>query len=475
MNLNQPQLFLDDELIGSAFRLQRKIHPPLMMPEPILKPEKPWELNAVTLYGTVVQDPESGLYRMYYNSFAKSAGRTIRNCVCMAVSKDGLHWDRPNLGIISYEGSRDNNIILEPPEGYVFIDSPTIIYEIEEPNPKKRYKLSACVAMQDKMFCAFSEDGIHWKWHKTDLDAFGDRRNLCPVKIDGKYVLYCRHWDMFEPDKGTWGRSCWVSTSEDFINWTEPELVLSPDLTDSVETQFYAMAGFSYQDQYLGWVQRLWSDTDTLDLELISSRDGFNWQRIGSREPFIPLGPKGSWYSTWVDLPSSAPIQINNSLYWYVGGRAHSHIQDQPMPSAAIGLAVQPVDTMVSLHAGSSTGQLTTKAITWPGEDLWLHIRKPRHASFTGGPSFFSHELSVRVLDENNLPIKGFENSITQKPKGDDYVGWHWHRILWQDGRISLSQLAGKKVKIQIRWSNADLYGFRSAPENLPSREIKKT
>lgn len=46
--------------------------------------------------------------------------------VCYAESSDGFHWDRPSLGTVEFEGSRDNNIIslsgLEGITGHVFLD-----------------------------------------------------------------------------------------------------------------------------------------------------------------------------------------------------------------------------------------------------------------------------------------------------------------------------------------------------------------
>jgi hypothetical protein len=29
--------------------------------------------------------------------------------MCYAVSEDGLHWEKPNLGLVEYNGSKENN------------------------------------------------------------------------------------------------------------------------------------------------------------------------------------------------------------------------------------------------------------------------------------------------------------------------------------------------------------------------------
>ena len=74
---------------------------------------KPWEGN-VSGYTTVFQD--GGLYRMYYRGTdtVYTPGKVTsphREVVCYAESKDGVHWTRPELGLVEFEGSKKNNII----------------------------------------------------------------------------------------------------------------------------------------------------------------------------------------------------------------------------------------------------------------------------------------------------------------------------------------------------------------------------
>ena len=33
---------------------------------------------------------------------------------CYAESKDGIHWEKPDLGIVEWQGSRRNNILFPP-------------------------------------------------------------------------------------------------------------------------------------------------------------------------------------------------------------------------------------------------------------------------------------------------------------------------------------------------------------------------
>jgi len=66
--------------------------------------DNPWE-GPYCGYTTVFQDGD--LYRMYYLGYPDKA-----NYSCYAESKDGIHWTKPELGLIEFKGSKQNNIIL---------------------------------------------------------------------------------------------------------------------------------------------------------------------------------------------------------------------------------------------------------------------------------------------------------------------------------------------------------------------------
>ena len=53
---------------------------------------------------------------------------------CFATSEDGIHWDRPSLGLVEYDGSTDNNIV--PDDKYLHY----IFYDSHEDDPARRIK-----------------------------------------------------------------------------------------------------------------------------------------------------------------------------------------------------------------------------------------------------------------------------------------------------------------------------------------------
>ncbi len=88
---------------------------------PVLRLDKPWEEGSyVVSLESISRDPDTGQYQAtyfagvvdedpLYRRFGGSVGRP--RYLCQVVSDDGVHWRKPNLGRVSYEGSRDNNIL----------------------------------------------------------------------------------------------------------------------------------------------------------------------------------------------------------------------------------------------------------------------------------------------------------------------------------------------------------------------------
>ena len=62
-------------------------------------------------YGTVLHIGDE--FRMWYTGHDKDN----RRLVCYAVSRDGVEWKKPNLGLGEYNGSRDNNLVLSDAKG----------------------------------------------------------------------------------------------------------------------------------------------------------------------------------------------------------------------------------------------------------------------------------------------------------------------------------------------------------------------
>jgi hypothetical protein len=145
------QLFLDNEGIEKTDGLKRVVNQPAGHPEnPVIQGEHPWEKASASVYGTALYHEKMGLFRLWYLCTPGPAAsgrkcvevggfRRVTNCTLLAyaISEDGAHWEKPVLDQLSFEGSKQNNLIeigIDNPEGV------SILFEPRDPDANRRYK-----------------------------------------------------------------------------------------------------------------------------------------------------------------------------------------------------------------------------------------------------------------------------------------------------------------------------------------------
>jgi hypothetical protein len=77
--------------------------------EPVLAADRPWEGMGV-IRPTVMRD-DGGLFRMWYQTYNRQFVDPYRWMVCYAESSDGVHWHRPDLGLVEHEVPKHNHIV----------------------------------------------------------------------------------------------------------------------------------------------------------------------------------------------------------------------------------------------------------------------------------------------------------------------------------------------------------------------------
>ena len=436
------QLLIDDGVIDEVNGLTQVLNQPTPYAgNPILRPSPPWE-HDVGFLGTVVRD-DTDTFRAWYQSWVDESYPA-----CYATSEDGIHWHKPELGIHEVSGSTANNRILN--EACV----PNVIIEPNDPDPARRYKMlywdfsiprkpgwaSASVA--------FSPDGIHWTEHPGNpiLTGTGDTHTVLGWDESvGKYVAYIRPRRQYEggPNVRVIGRS----VSDDFINWTMPEVALAPD-EDEPDLEFYGMPVFKYEGLYLGlpWAYHTYPEephprrAGTTDIQLAVSRDGIDWQRAGDRHTFIPLGANGKMDQGMVSA-AKEPIRMSDELWFY--GVASDGDHGTTHRNARGTLSKLRLDGFVSLDAGDEVGTLLTKPILC--EDGQLIV----NADARGGT------VAVAVLDEDGTQHEDMR-MIDCAVLDTDSVR---HRVTWRD-RASLNHLKDKTIRLKFYVKSAKLFSF---------------
>jgi hypothetical protein len=451
-DLRYSQLFLDDTWIEDTTRLKRMWNSAEILPEPVLRPEAPWEGTQIVMYGSVFKLNDE--WRMYYGTYNPPQPSLF----CLATSDDGIHWVRPKLNLVNFRGSKANNILWAPEAGEKQ-DCPTVCHDPQDlAAPFKMMYYASHGSQTAGEYVAFSKDGIVWKPQALPvLTNTGDRTNLMGTRDRaGKFVAYLRHRDMMK----LYGARCvWRSESSDFLKWTDPELILRQDLLDDPNTELYGMTGFPYADLYLGMVERWRDNPDVIEVQLAWSHDGKQWQRPLERSTFISAS--FPWNKAWNTCASNAPIQLGNELLIYFGGRSGAHGKEFPRSYGAIGLATIVADRFAAIQADFVEGRLITRSMRWPGGDLVLNCSNTRYPE--SHPNSKGGSIRVEIWDADQRPIpefsgeNGAEHNVISPQSGQSKP----RPVRWRGDR-SLREMTGRTIRPVFFLRDARLFSFRA-------------
>lgn len=191
---NKRELFFDDHLINTEKTTAKKqLHKLRRTRDVIMKLDKPWEGNTCGYFSIFFAE---GKWRMYYRT---GNSERYRPQVAYAESSDAINWVRPSLGIVEFDGSRDNNLILGTEMlkelGFKAFDNLYVFYDEHPMCPAdERYKMLCMYCGNGALICLVSSDGIHFrKSHIVTRDGEFDSQNLAFYsKTYGKYFCYYR-------------------------------------------------------------------------------------------------------------------------------------------------------------------------------------------------------------------------------------------------------------------------------------------
>jgi len=326
------------------------------------------DLDWVSVFAGTVTTLPDGRYRMYYYTHS-AADRTMR--IGIAESADGFHWERANLDsdgpFIRIEGLYEGANITQPSVVRTR-DGRWLMYCWLHGQSR------GCV----RYIVSESEDGLHWRltnlhrpalFHPADLELggiawktgkteplaearFAERRQwqfLAAKRLrsnDATYVYYNPFLDLYEmfsvwllpnpPESGRVTphdnvpdalRVIHRRTSEDGLEWSDPELIITPDAGDPLDQQFYYLSvhneDATWRIGFLGHY-RCWEQT--MDIELCFSRDGRHWLRPlrGGFVPRDPIPERGcmSAYAAGALLPVEGDRWL---LLYTAGNEMHNH------------------------------------------------------------------------------------------------------------------------------------------------------
>jgi len=491
-------LFVDDEEVDKIENLKRELNRPRKHSGPVLVADRPWEGERAQAWGSVILEPD-GRLRMWYFAFnsERRPGELDRGGYALAQSKDGLRWDKPELGVVEFRGNKKNNLFYTcAPDGKNLVDEElarrglglpaldengkpigvlnnldglTVVRDEDEADAQKRYKLIA--NMQDhRMWAPYykdrypkvtdeqvrqaraiigqyvdtSPDGIHWS-----------RRPRRVLGAVGDYMMVTRdhrnkRWWLNERASGQKGRNAALRTSKDLVRWSPLQVIFGDGSDPAYGKDFEWHGGikpFNYGNLNLGFLER-WPLTGFGAIcELVCQREGKPWKRVAPGVPFLDVGPEGSFDRALIYPTHNAPIRIGDRLHIYYTGGGVKTDAKKGIPMA-IGLATIGVDRFAALACWRSRG---------PGRLLTKPVMVNRPRLEVNVESFELQPVRVAVCSEDGMSLPGFGLDDSQAEYDHSKV----YTTVWWKNRRDLTELRGKKVRLRFEVRGAALYSFR--------------
>jgi hypothetical protein len=429
---SRKHLFIDDILVDKRSNIRLSVNPPA----------DPQQLNEDACHDTSFFDHEGKVYMVLSDGYESDEGK-----ISLLVSEDGVNFEKPDLGLIEYNGSKNNNLIMThtPSWGRFFKDpNPNI-------RPEERFKFTGWIAHRG-IYLYLSPNAIHWRRNETcmlPLVSGGGAETFWDDQC-GCYVTCIKRDSSFKPGKGR--RTSTARTREVLKTWPFKRLkkpyfeawpfpAVTKELPVIFETnkhgQVFRSRAAKYEwapDTYLAFVERI-GETSKTDLGV--SRDGANWKCYEDIGWYLPSGGTFEGRPVFGAKMADGMIRRGDQIWQYA-------IYTVPDTSRLTTVRlIQRLDGFVSLDAGVKTGTILMRPLVFEGERLVLNMAAAGY-------------VRVGLTDRKGKPIPGFSSADCDPIKADSV-----RQVVTWNGDSDVSRLAGEVVRLQFEMRHAKLYALK--------------
>lgn len=453
------ELLVDDFLIERFTGQARlRLHHPERR-EIALVHDAPWE-GSGTGYHKIFRDGDK--FRMYYKAWSlKDPKKPSKLHIAYAESSDGIRWTKPDLGLVEFNGSRRNNILLAEVHGGTAHDFSPFIDSNPKAGASAKYK-AVGYGKPHGLYALQSSDGLHWKLMSEKpviTDGKFDTQNIAFFDPSiGKYRAYIRDFDNNRRDIKT-------CVSDDFVNWTRPEWLsyvgAPPEQLYVNQVQRYYRAPHLYFGFPARYTDRGWTEsakqlpereardkraaittrygTTVTDGLFMSSRDGKSFHRWDEAflRPGLRTRHNWSYGDNYIacDLIETASGEDDQPNVLSLFATESYFTGDE----SRLRRYELRIDGFASAFAPLGGGELVTKPFVFEGARLSINY------STSGGGS-----LRIQLLGTGDEALAESEAMY-----GDALD----RTVIWTRG--DSARAAGKPVRMRVELKDADLFSFQ--------------
>jgi hypothetical protein len=446
--------------------------------------------NGCLLYGTVFED--GGKLRMWYVAwpqvdarYPQQANRYYRP-IAYAESTDGIHWQKPNLGLVDFSGNKNNNLVSIEPANHPFAvanDYVSVLHDVDDPDPARRYKMvyiSYLPALRHSgAVTATSPDGLNWKLASTDEFTKGHFEMTSLVKFDGLYYVAGQNLGRsggHHADGLDAGRTMTGFFSPDFKHWSSGRALsfvrnnYQPNL-ESFGQELHMGAGlWNRGNVIVGLCGRWHGDTVNrdpemrkitpvydleIDLGLVVSNDAIHYREPIEEFAMVSPGKADEWDSHALLQGQAYHNTPTETHIWYSSWYTPAPF---PLPAVPGPRSKKPPQVGLLTMRRDGFGFLSkhrTKLAAQPGfyrTDTGASILTKSLQLEHGGKLLVNVDgvtsdapLSIAIVDDAEQPLAGIPVAT---------VGESGVRVPVSFGGKNLP--AGKKFRVRVEWPEAE-------------------
>ena len=464
--------FVDDFLIDTIAGAKLTLHQPLLR-EVVIRHDAPWEGN-VSWTHSVIQD--GPIYRMYYRGAHADINNdaTARSFLCYAESNDGIHWKKPEVGLVDFKESKKNNIIWSRAESAKLWNIPDSVglwnmlisincgvFKDANPDcpPDARYKMLGGHCNSGS--CAFkSADGIHFTAmsqgpviSSTLGNQFDSNTSVFWDSVGNRYLSFHRAGRL---DYNM--RETVMCSSKDFLHWSDPVFLEYPGAPTE---QLYTNSIVAYARAphiLMGFPKRFMEGRKAVDLcplddgisdgVFMTSRDGLHFRRWP--EAFLRPGLQPECWVNRNNFIANGMVVTKSDLVGAPDELSIYAIEGYYSANNTCRLRRHTIrmDGFVSMQAPLSGGEFVTKPLVFAGKTLVMNYSTSAAGS-----------VSVELQTPHGKPIDGFSLADCGEIYGDQLD----RTVAWKD-KNDVSKLAGTPVRLHFVLKDADLYSIQFRP-----------